>query len=116
LLSKAYRELLETTCPSDPLARTYAMLVAERLVKQAVTSEKYSVSAAAELCDRTEGRPRQALEVSGKLENPASSEALLLAQLFAPEVLLDARNKLAARDNINGATGRSHSDPDAKSN
>jgi Family of unknown function (DUF5681) len=114
LLSKAYRELLETTCPSDSHARTYAMLIAERLVKQAVTNEKYCVSAAAELADRTEGRPRQAVDLSGKLENPASSEAVLLAQLFSPEALLDARKQLATRQNLNGAAGRSDSNPGAE--
>lgn len=59
-LSKACREILAERCESDKKGRTWAERIAYELVKQAI---KGSVSAAAELADRAEGRPRQAIEL-----------------------------------------------------
>jgi hypothetical protein len=110
VLSKTYRAALESPHPNDPQGRTYAMLIAERLVKQAVNSEKYSVSAAAELADHTEGKARQALDLAGKLETPASTTAVLLAKVFSPEVLANAIRQLAAQPCLNGGSGRNDAD------
>jgi hypothetical protein len=60
LLSKAYKHQLEAVCETDPQRRTYAEVIAETLAKQAA---KGNIAAAAELCDRVEGRPRQAISV-----------------------------------------------------
>jgi hypothetical protein len=60
LLSRAYRNQLETICETDPEHRTYAEVIAEALAKQAV---KGNIQAAAEIADRVEGRPRQAITV-----------------------------------------------------
>jgi len=59
-LSEAYREALRQPLPGDP-SRTYADAVAETLCRDAVAG---NVIAAKELADRTEGRPRQAIEIS----------------------------------------------------
>lgn len=59
-LSEAYRAMLACPLPEDP-TRTYADAVAETLCREAVIG---NVIAAKELADRTEGRPRQAIDLS----------------------------------------------------
>lgn len=63
VLSDAYRAQLEKPYPRDRQGRTYAEVIAERLANEA--AKKGSVYAASEIGDRTEGRPRQAVEVGG---------------------------------------------------
>jgi hypothetical protein len=58
-LSEAYRKKLEEPVPNDPEGRTWAELIAEAQVRDAVRG---NVQAAREIADRTEGRARQAFE------------------------------------------------------
>jgi len=58
-LSDAYRSKLEERVPNDPESRTWAELIAEAQVRDAVRG---NVQAAREIADRTEGRARQAIE------------------------------------------------------
>lgn len=58
-LSDAYKYKLEEPVPNDPEGRTWAELIAEAQVRDAVRG---NVQAAREIADRTEGRPRQAIE------------------------------------------------------
>lgn len=58
-LSAAYRTKLEEPVPNDPEGRTWAELIAEAQVRDAVRG---NVQAAREIADRTEGRARQAIE------------------------------------------------------
>jgi Family of unknown function (DUF5681) len=58
-LSDAYRNKLEEPVPNDPEERTWAELIAEAQVRDAVRG---NVQAAREIADRTEGRARQAIE------------------------------------------------------
>lgn len=58
-LSDAYRNKLEESVPNDPESRTWAELIAEAQVRDAVRG---NVQAAREIADRTEGRARQAIE------------------------------------------------------
>jgi hypothetical protein len=58
-LSNAYRNKLEELVPNDPEKRTWAELIAEAQVRDAVRG---NVHAAREIADRTEGRARQAIE------------------------------------------------------
>jgi hypothetical protein len=58
-LSDAYRTKLEEPVPNDPEKRTWAELIAEAQVRDAVRG---NVQAAREIADRTEGRARQAIE------------------------------------------------------
>jgi hypothetical protein len=58
-LSDAYRSKLEEAVPNDPEGRTWAELIAEAQVRDAVRG---NVQAAKEIADRTEGRARQAIE------------------------------------------------------
>jgi hypothetical protein len=58
-LSDAYRNKLEEPVPNDPEKRTWAELIAEAQVRDAVRG---NVQAAKELADRTEGKARQAIE------------------------------------------------------
>jgi hypothetical protein len=58
-LSDAYRNKLEEPVPNDPEGRTWAELIAEAQVRDAVRG---NVQAAREIADRTEGRAKQAIE------------------------------------------------------
>jgi NACalpha-BTF3-like transcription factor len=60
-LSEAYRIMLKQPLPEDP-SRTYADAVAETLCRRAVFMG--DVVAAKELADRTEGKPKQTIDVS----------------------------------------------------
>lgn len=62
-LSNAYKNKLEEAVPNDPEGRTWAELIAEAQVRDAVRG---NVQAAREIADRTEGRPRQAIEFEDK--------------------------------------------------
>lgn len=62
-LSNAYRNKLEEVVPNDPEGRTWAELIAEAQVRDAVRG---NVQAAKEIADRTEGRARQSIEFEDK--------------------------------------------------
>src|SRR5271163_882596 len=62
-LSNAYRNKLEEAVPNDPEGRTWAELIAEAQVRDAVRG---NVQAAREIADRTEGRARQSIEFEDK--------------------------------------------------
>jgi hypothetical protein len=62
-LSDAYKNKLEEPVPNDPEGRTWAELIAEAQVRDAVRG---NVQAAREIADRTEGRARQAIEFEDK--------------------------------------------------
>jgi Family of unknown function (DUF5681) len=59
ILSDAYRRKLGEPVPNDPEGRTWAELIAEAQVRDAVRG---NVQAAREIADRTDGRARQAIE------------------------------------------------------
>lgn len=63
MLSDAYRSKIEEPVPNDPEGRTWAELIAEAQVRDAVRG---NVQAAREIADRTEGRARQAIEFEDK--------------------------------------------------
>jgi Family of unknown function (DUF5681) len=60
MLSEAYKAVLEHDCRTPFKPITHAEAIAEKLVKEA---EKGKVTAAAEIADRVEGKPRQAFDV-----------------------------------------------------
>jgi hypothetical protein len=62
-LSDAYKNKLEELVPNDAEGRTWAELIAEGQVRDAVRG---NVQAAREIADRTEGRARQAIEFEDK--------------------------------------------------
>src|SRR5271155_3124598 len=62
-LSEAYKNMLEELVPNDAEGRTWAELIAEGQIRDAV---KGNVQAAREIADRTEGRARQAIEFEDK--------------------------------------------------
>jgi Family of unknown function (DUF5681) len=63
LISEAYRKMLECEVPNDPQGRTYAELIADRMVAEAVKGRN-KVNAASEIADRTEGKPKQTHDVN----------------------------------------------------
>jgi hypothetical protein len=62
VLSDAMKAQLEMPYPGDKKKRTWAEVIAEKTAKKAIEGNIYAVS---ELGDRTEGRPRQAVELGG---------------------------------------------------
>ena len=62
LVTDAYRELLGQPFPGDTQGRTYAQLIALAQVKEAIRGE---TKAAIEITDRTEGKSRQEIELTG---------------------------------------------------
>jgi Family of unknown function (DUF5681) len=67
-LSDAYKRKLEEAVPNDPECRTWAELIAEAQVRDAVRG---NVQAAREIADRTEGRARQAIEFEDRTMSQA---------------------------------------------
>ena len=59
-LSEAYRKALAQPFPDDPQNRTFAEVIAEKMALSAASGE---VGSAREIADRTEGKPRQALDI-----------------------------------------------------
>jgi hypothetical protein len=59
-IADACRELLNKPAPDDPSGRSYAELIAERLVAKAIAGD---IRAAQELADRSEGKARQSIEI-----------------------------------------------------
>jgi len=59
-LSEALRLELAKMLPGDTQERTFAELIAQQLVRAAATG---NILAAKEIADRTEGRPRQSVDV-----------------------------------------------------
>ncbi len=59
-LSEAFRRQLSQPMPDDPEGRTFAEVIAERTC---VAASGGDVSAAREIADRTEGKPRQSVDV-----------------------------------------------------
>src|SRR5271168_4212991 len=78
-LSDAYRLKLEEPVPNDPEGRTWAELIAEAQVRDAVRG---NVQAAREIADRTEGKARQAIEFEDKTMTEAF-ERMTSAELEA---------------------------------
>jgi hypothetical protein len=64
-ISEAYQAQLTRVKDGDPQKRTYAQLIAESQIKQAI---KGNTMAAKEIADRVEGKARQDVEVT--LETP----------------------------------------------
>ncbi len=59
-LSEAYRKQLAQPVEGDKLGRTFAEVIASRVVIAAASGD---TSAAPEIADRTEGKPKQSLDV-----------------------------------------------------
>lgn len=64
VLSDAYRAQLEELVPGDKQGRTWAEFIAAKAILEAA---KGKIPAAAEIADRTEGKPRQAFEIKGSI-------------------------------------------------
>jgi hypothetical protein len=59
-LSEAFRRQLSQPVPGDEQGRTFAELIAVEMCQRAMTGD---VAAAKEIADRTEGKPRQSVDV-----------------------------------------------------
>ena len=70
-ISQALQNLVNQRVPYDPRGRTYAELIAEAMVREAL---KGNVRAIKEIWDRVEGKvsPRSERNQRGRLERPAS--------------------------------------------
>jgi hypothetical protein len=63
-LSEAFRRQLSQLVPNDPDGRTFAEVIALRVC---VAAAQGDISAAREIADRTEGKPKQALDLDLKV-------------------------------------------------
>jgi hypothetical protein len=99
-LSEAYRIALAQPFPGDPQGRTYAEIIAEKLVMNAATGE---VSSAREIADRTEGRPKQMLDVDVKLLD--WRELARAHGLTEEDVIAEARRLIESVADSSGADG-----------
>ena len=80
-LSDAYRRLLETPYPGDERGRTYVERIAEVVCFEAGGGD---LAAVREIADRTEGRPRQNVEMNPiDLSRLTPEQRLQLAKLLA---------------------------------
>ena len=94
-LAKACRQKLEEPFPNDPEGRSYAEVIADKLARLAA---KGDISAARELADRAEGRPRQQVEVSGdgtvhfviEPARPQTPQAWLAAHAESQRAIVEA--------------------------
>jgi hypothetical protein len=91
-LSQELRRLLRTPCPSDKLQRSWAEVIAEKMCQMAL---KGNIHACIEIGDRTEGRPSQALSLSGDLNVEMNLEEI--DKQFA-ELTDSIRERLAKRN------------------
>lgn len=66
-LSEEYRKLLATKCPFDKQGRTWAAIIAERVLAAAV---KGNIPAAKEVEDRVNGKALQSIELNVPNEIP----------------------------------------------
>jgi hypothetical protein len=64
LLSEALRTRLAELKPGDPAGRTFAEVMAENLIEIACSRGPGAVTAANEICDRSEGKPTQQIELN----------------------------------------------------
>jgi hypothetical protein len=99
-LSEAYRIALAQPFPDDPQGRTCAEIIAEKLVMNAATGE---VSSAREIADRTEGRPKQMLDVDMKLLD--WRELARAHGLTEDDVITEARRLIESVADSSGADG-----------
>jgi len=83
LLTDAYRRLLETPYPGDERGRTYVERIAEVVCFEAGGGD---LAAVREIADRTEGRPRQNVEMNPMnldLSRLTAEQRVQLAKLLA---------------------------------
>ena len=66
LITDALRDLLAEVDPRDPRGRTNAEVIADRMVARAKQKDSGQQDAA-EIADRTEGRPRQQVSLGGEV-------------------------------------------------
>jgi hypothetical protein len=93
-LTEAYREILQQPYLDDPHGRTYAELIAEAVINEALNG---NLQAVREIADRTEGRPRAAIEISRPIDS-SSVETLTSAELeeFIRQGIAERRESAAA--------------------
>lgn len=73
-ISDAYRSILAEPFPGDPEGRTYAEIIALGAIRSAI--KHGDVNILREITDRTEGRARQAVELTGKDGGPLDIASL----------------------------------------
>lgn len=82
-MTEAIKALLGTDCPEDKLGRNYAEVIALAVVKRA---SKGDIRAAAEIADRTEGKPVQAHFIAASINESTARRLADLAERLMPEL------------------------------
>ncbi len=103
-LSEAFRRQLSQPVPNDEQGRTFAEMIAAEMCARALAGD---VAAAKELADRTEGRPKQAIDVD---MNIADWRAMARnAGLNEQDVIREAQQLIESDSDSSGA--RTNSTP-----
>lgn len=93
LITDALRTRLAEVDPQDSLGRTHAEIIADRMIARAKLKDRGQQDAA-EIADRTEGRPRQTVGVEGRFESinaDAMSRDMVEARIL--DLLAKARSR-----------------------
>ena len=76
-IGEAYSKILGIPIPDDPMERTYAEAIAQKVAELALKGNLFAVE---EIADRTEGKPRQPVEHSGPDGGPIVIEQAIREQ------------------------------------
>jgi hypothetical protein len=93
LITDALRARLAEIDPNDPASRTNAEVIADRMIARAKLKDRGQQDAA-EIADRTEGKPRQTVGVEAKLD---SANISALSREMVEARICDLLTKARAR-------------------
>ena len=93
LITDALRARLAEVDPKDPLGRTHAEMIADRMIARAKLKNRGQQDAA-EIADRTEGKPKHTVDIDARSHamsgNPISQQMLMER---ISELLMKARTR-----------------------
>jgi hypothetical protein len=92
-LSQELRRLLRSECPKDATQRSWAEALAEKMCHLALEGDVHAFS---EIADRTEGRPAQAIQMSGSLDLGGMTQEEIEQKI--KELIARAHARAAARN------------------
>jgi hypothetical protein len=104
-LSEAYREKLAEPYPRDRKGRTYAQVIADKIVRKAT---KGNLSCAQEVADRVEGRARQSVAVNGLPPGAPPQIAINFVAVTESKELGSVQTQFALKGDTNDKTPEEH--------
>lgn len=98
-IGEAYSKILGIPIPDDPMDRTYAEAIAQKVAELALKGNLFAVE---EIADRTEGKPKQPVEHSGPDGGPIVIEQAIREQ--AEKELIEWRQRQIEQLNTQSAS------------